>query len=48
VFVPLGTGEPQTVTELKVDNESWVLAGTQELGADWELRGVLDVAGMRG
>jgi hypothetical protein len=43
VFVPLGTGEPQTVTELKVDNESWVLAGTQELGADWELRGVLDI-----
>lgn len=43
VFVPLGTGEPQVVTELKVDNESWVLAGTQELGADWELRGVLDV-----
>jgi hypothetical protein len=43
VFVPLGTGEPQTVTELKVDNESWVLAGTDELGADWEIRAVLDV-----
>jgi hypothetical protein len=44
VYVPLGHSDPQTVTQVRVGNEQWVLSAVKELGEDWEMRTVLDVA----
>ncbi len=42
VYVPLGHSDPLAVTQVRVDNEEWVLSAVKELGEDWELRTVLD------
>jgi hypothetical protein len=41
---PLGSTDPQAVSQLSVANESWVLSAVVEVGDDWEMRMVLDKA----
>ena len=42
VIAPYDSGRANIVTQLQVDNESWVLAIATELGADWQRSPVLD------
>jgi hypothetical protein len=44
---PLGSTDPQVVSQLTVANESWVLSAVVEVGDDWEMRTVLDIASVK-
>jgi hypothetical protein len=43
ILGPYDTARSQTVSQLRVDNEYWVLAVASELGEDWQRGAVLDV-----
>jgi hypothetical protein len=42
VFLPLGHSDSKSVSQVNVENETWVLSSVKELGEDWELRALLD------